>query len=86
VHDLDESETTETLDAPADGVDYTIPFGLVASISLPGPDDRGARVRVVLHDGEELSLERAEYVPWADVRRIDFDRGPAGAVSPSSRR
>jgi hypothetical protein len=27
VYDLDESETTETLDAPSQGVDYTIPFG-----------------------------------------------------------
>jgi hypothetical protein len=27
---LDESETTETLDAPSQGVDYTIPFGLIA--------------------------------------------------------
>ena len=36
VFDLDESETTETLDAPAEGVNYTIPFGLVASIVLPG--------------------------------------------------
>src|SRR5690606_26291615 len=29
VYDLDESETTETLDAPANGVDYTIPFELI---------------------------------------------------------
>ena len=33
VFDLDESETTETLDAPSGGIDYTIPFGLVASIA-----------------------------------------------------
>ena len=58
VFDLDESETTETLDAPFQGVDYTIPFGLVASIVLPGRDERGAqRARVTLHDGEELQLE-----------------------------
>jgi hypothetical protein len=56
VYDLDESETTETLDAPANGVDYTIPFGLVASIVLPGREERA---RVMLHDGEELQLERA---------------------------
>ena len=37
VYDLDESETTETLDAPFQGVDYTIPFGLIASIVPPGP-------------------------------------------------
>jgi hypothetical protein len=55
VYDLDESETTETLDAPLRGVTYTIPFGLIASI-VPGRGDERARVR--LHDGEELRLER----------------------------
>ncbi len=60
VYDLDESETTETLDAPSQDVDYTIPFGLIASIVLPGPDEGGAqRARVTLHSGEELQLERA---------------------------
>lgn len=55
VYDLDESETTETLDAPLRGVTYTIPFGLIAAI-VPG---RGAeRARVRLHDGGELRLER----------------------------
>jgi len=57
VYDLDESETTETLDAPSQGVDYTIPFGLVASIVLPGRADGGARrAKVTLHSGEELQL------------------------------
>jgi hypothetical protein len=60
VYDLDESETTETLDAPSQGVDYTIPFGLIASIVLPGHEERDARrARVTLHNGEELRLERA---------------------------
>ncbi len=98
VYDLDESESTETLDAPARGVDYTIPFGRVASIVLGGGEPRGGeRVRVTLHDGEELQLdpsgdlgrgnagllifvsgqERPEYVPWAEVERVDFDRPPA---------
>jgi hypothetical protein len=59
VYDLDESETTETLDAPAGGVDYTILFGLVASIVLPGGDHpAAARARVILHSGEQLELER----------------------------
>jgi hypothetical protein len=58
VYDLDESETTETLDAPSQGVNYTIPFGLVASIVPPGREERGARrARVTLQDGEELQLE-----------------------------
>jgi hypothetical protein len=59
VYDLDESETTDTLDAPFQGVDYTIPFGLIASIVPPGREERGAqRARVTLHNGEELQLER----------------------------
>ena len=61
VFDLDESETTETLDAPADGVDYTIPFGLVASIEPPDQEecDAGRRVSVALHSGELLQLDCA---------------------------
>jgi hypothetical protein len=55
VYDLDESETTETLDAPADGVDYIIPFGLVVSIVRPDGD---ARARVTLTSGKELQLDR----------------------------
>jgi hypothetical protein len=95
VYDLDESETTETLDAPSHGVDYTIPFGLVASVAPTGSEDPGAqRVLVTLHSGEALQLERAgdlgagnagllvfvegrgrpEYVPWAEIVRVDFDR------------
>jgi hypothetical protein len=57
VYDLDESETTETLDAPSLGVDYTIPFGLIASITLPVREDRSARV--ILHNGEKVLLERS---------------------------
>ncbi|HEX4945396.1 MAG TPA: hypothetical protein VFZ34_01870 [Blastocatellia bacterium] len=56
VYDLDESETTETLDAPSQGVNYTVPFGLIAAIVLP---DRAERAKVTLHNGEELQLERS---------------------------
>jgi len=60
VYDLDESETTETLDAPSQGVDYLIPFGLVASIVPTGLEERGVqRARVTLNSGEVLQLERA---------------------------
>ena len=60
VYDLDESETTETRVAPYQGVDYTIPFGLIASIVPAGREGRGARrARVTLQGGEELPLERA---------------------------
>jgi hypothetical protein len=58
VYDLDESETTETLDAPAQGVDYTILFGLISSI-VPGGRGDDARATVTLHSGEKLELERA---------------------------
>jgi len=98
VYDLDESEITETLDAPSQGVDYTIPFGLIASVVPAGREDRGAaRARVTLHSGEELKLERGgdlgernagvlifvdsrtgpEYVQWADIDRVDFERPQA---------
>lgn len=56
VFDLDESETTETLDAPIRGVDYTIPFGQVAAIRLPRS---GMHVEVRLNSGEKLEMERA---------------------------
>jgi hypothetical protein len=59
VFDLDESQITETLDAPAGGVDYTIPFGIVASIVLPASGaPTTTRVRVTLQSGEELQLAR----------------------------
>ena len=102
VYDLDESETAETLDAPSGGVDYTLPFGLVASglvasIALSDGGGRGGAATVTLWSGEGLALERAgdlgegnagllvfadgrerpEYVPWADVGRVEFDRPPA---------
>jgi hypothetical protein len=61
VYDLDETETTETLDAPRQGVDYTIPFGHIASIMLPDPEGPEGLdlVVVTLRSGEELELERA---------------------------
>ena len=55
VYDLDESETTETLDAPAQGVDYTIPFGSITSIVLSG---NGESAWVTLSNGEQLQLDR----------------------------
>jgi len=55
VYDLDESETTDTLDAPSQGVDYTLPFGLITSIV---PSGREQRARVTLQNGQELQLER----------------------------
>lgn len=60
VFDLDESETTETLDAPSRGIDYTIPFSLVASVLLPAPEERAAQpARLILRTGEQLQLDCA---------------------------
>ena len=56
VYDLDESETTETLDAPSQGVTYNIPFGLIASIVLPEKRE-AERAKVTLHSGEVLQLK-----------------------------
>jgi len=95
VFDLDESETTETLDAPSQGVDYTIPFSLIASIVPGGPQ----RATVTLLSGEVLQLERSgdlgkwnagmliflegrerpEHVPWADVERVGLTAAPSSS-------
>ena len=57
VYDLDESETTETLDAELDGVNYSLPFALIASITLPAQREESAqRASVTLRSGEELPL------------------------------
>ncbi len=57
VFDLDESETTETLDAPSQGVHYMIPFGAIASI-MPSFDEDGGSLKawVLLHDGQDQVL------------------------------
>ncbi|MDZ4675393.1 MAG: hypothetical protein SGI84_13125 [Gemmatimonadota bacterium] len=93
VYDLDESETTETLDAPGQGVDKTIPFALIASISS-SVSSVAAGTTITLLSGEVLQLEgagdlspqqggilsfvagadRAVYVPWREVERVEFDR------------
>jgi hypothetical protein len=76
VYDLDESETTETLDAPSRGVDYTIPFGLIASIMLSGGEEHGVpRARVTLHDGEALQLERTGDLGVANAGMLIFVDG-----------
>jgi hypothetical protein len=76
VYDLDESEITETLDAPSGGVDYTIPFGLIASVAPVGREERGApRASVTLHDGAELQLERAGDVGERNAGMLIFSDG-----------
>ncbi len=81
VFDLDESETTETLDAPAGGIDYTIPFGLVASVVLPdregcGP---GRHAGVTLHSGETLELECAGDLGEGNAGMLIFTDGSESA-------
>lgn len=59
VFDLDETETVDMLDASFEGVNYAIPFGLVASIVPRGAELPSApKARVTLVSGEELQLER----------------------------
>jgi len=59
VFDLDESEMTESLDGASRGVQYNIPFGMIASIAPAGPEGSGReRAEVTLHGGEKLELER----------------------------
>ena len=77
VYDLDEAETTETLDAPAAGVDYSVPFGWVASVTLPARTDRPARV--VLRSGETLALDRAGDLGDGNAGVLVF---PGGAEVP----
>lgn len=72
VYDLDESETTETLDAPAQGVDYTIPFGLITSIVLRSGEERAG---VTLSNGEQLQLERRGDLGEANAGLLIFADG-----------
>lgn len=78
VYDLDESESTETLDAPADGIDYMIPFAKIAAIEPRAAEDwKGAHV--TLRSGEVLRLER-----WGDLSPMAAGPliFPAGGGSP----
>ncbi len=56
VFDLDESEDTETLDAPSAGVDYMIPFHRILSI-VPAHAAGATRAKVRLSNGELLELD-----------------------------
>lgn len=76
VYDLDESETTDTLDAEYQGVHYTIPFGLIASVAPLGREEQaGPGARVTLHNGEELRLERAGDLSEANAGLLIFVAG-----------
>jgi len=76
VYDLDESETTETLDAPAAGIDYLIPFRLIAAI-VPEPGAGGATV--TLRSGETLALEASGDLGFQHGGMLVFAAGQARA-------
>jgi hypothetical protein len=76
VYDFDESETTETLDAALRGVDYTIPFSLITSIVPHGREGSDARrAKVILHEGEELQLERTGDLGEGNAGMLIFVNG-----------
>ena len=78
VYDLDESETIETLDAPREGVDYTIPFTRIESIAPWG--EGGSRGAVVsLRGGERVELERAGDLAEANAGMLVFPDGRENA-------
>lgn len=83
VFDLDESETTETLDAPAGGVNYTIPFGLVASVALPAGKEcgDGRHAGVTLHGGEFLELKCAGDLGEGNAGMLIFTGESTGYVA-----
>jgi hypothetical protein len=59
VYDFDESETTDTLDGALKGVDFNVPFALIASVVPGGATGEASLPVVTLHDGQQLSLERS---------------------------
>lgn len=76
VYDLDESETTETLDAPAQGLHYILPFGSIASIALPGINGGGVQhAGVTLRGGEELQLELRDDLGAGNAGMLIFQEG-----------
>lgn len=79
VYDLDESETTETLDAPSEGVNYTIPFGLIASIAPSATVVHDApHASVTLRSGEQLHLEQAGDLGEGNAGLLIFVDGSEG--------
>jgi hypothetical protein len=89
VYDLDEEGTAELLSGERRGIEYYIPFAMIASVTPTGSD----RSRIELVNGQKLELEssadigkgnagvlvlakgkRPAYVPWEEVERIVFGR------------
>ncbi|MCP4655623.1 MAG: hypothetical protein GY856_09415 [bacterium] len=89
VYDVDEQESWEVLDGEWRDVEYRIPFELVAAVIPEGRDASRVLLKggeeLLLEDSADVGgdhagvlifgEERAEpsYLPWEEVRRIDFD-------------
>jgi hypothetical protein len=88
VFDLDERASWEMLNGSRDGVEYDIPFALIRAIEPQRGEASRVILRsgaeLVLGDSQDVSESNAgvlvlgardseTYVPWTEVRRIDFD-------------
>ena len=78
VYDLDESLSTDTLDAPDGGVSYTIPFDLVASIEPSA--GAGETIRVTLRGGEALRLDPRGDLGEGNAGMLVFEAGGGDPV------
>ena len=89
VFDLDESETWEMLNGERHGVEYDIPFERVRSIAPFDDDTSDVTLRngreLRLEDSQDVTASNSgvlvmperggpeHYVPWEEVRRVEFD-------------
>jgi len=89
IFDLDESESWEMLNGERQGVEYDTPMEMVRSIEPRDKDSCTIALRegreLRLEDGQDVSEANAgilvipdgtgseQYVPWDQVRRIDFE-------------
>lgn len=89
VYDADETETVETLDGHRRGIEYSIPFARIAfllpettnssrvvlkggqELRLEGSADVGRENAGVLVF--DRGQKNPRYIPWEEVRRIDFE-------------
>jgi hypothetical protein len=89
VYDADESDTMEFLDGRRNEIDYSIPFARIASLVPERPDASRVIYKdgkeLKLENTADVNRENAgvlvfeggqktpRYIPWEDVRRIDFE-------------
>ena len=89
VYDIDETESWELLNGQWRDVEYNIPFALIAAIVPEGRDASRVVLRsgeeLLLEDAADVDEDNAgvlilgenssepTYLPWEEVRRIDFD-------------